>query len=349
MCNLALTIRVAVLAALLLVGVAHSSTAQTQFGTAVQSSTNVTNEAAAVDANLTTAAILAPPLLGGSADIRLSFATVVLPGQRAGLYLNVGGAIGTSLFNSITINTYGGPGTLPAETFLLNSLVSLPALTNGPAFVPFPVGVPFSEVELVVTGAVNVLFTISLFEGFSNVNPLPVELTAFKGQAMASGVALTWQTASEHNNDHFVVERSVGSAEDFHAIGQVQGAGNSFQQQQYQWIDAAPERLNYYRLRQVDFDGKAAFSPVVAVKAQNIVLNLAAYPNPATETLTITGATGPIGLFDHLGRQLQVASIPLSAGQQLDVRSLPNGVYYLRDATAGTNTKFVKAAETGYR
>lgn len=97
------------------------------------------------------------------------------------------------------------------------------------------------------------------------LNPLPVELAYFKGAASKNTVELYWQTASESYNEKFIVERSVdGKA--YQAIGVVAGAGTTQEQQRYIFIDEQPlTGLNYYRLKQIDFDGKFEYSPVIAV------------------------------------------------------------------------------------
>jgi hypothetical protein len=104
-------------------------------------------------------------------------------------------------------------------------------------------------------------YTITLSE------PLPVELVSFSAAPAPTGTALTWATASELNSAYFEVERSSDGAR-FAALGQVAGAGTSVQAHRYAYLDApAPAGLSYYRLRQVDLNGSAHFSPVVTVQS----------------------------------------------------------------------------------
>jgi len=94
------------------------------------------------------------------------------------------------------------------------------------------------------------------------INPLPIELTQFNGYKTNEYNVLNWQTASEHNNSHFLLERSVNS--EFSTITKIEGAGNSSSKLDYSFIDySAPQTINYYRLTQVDFDGNSrTYDPI---------------------------------------------------------------------------------------
>lgn len=95
--------------------------------------------------------------------------------------------------------------------------------------------------------------------------PLPVELHSFKGKPTLNGVSLSWQTASELDNHYFEVQRGETSSE-FKAVGRIEGVGTTSLTQNYTFEDKeAVKGVNYYRLRQVDFDGTESYSPVIAV------------------------------------------------------------------------------------
>lgn len=100
---------------------------------------------------------------------------------------------------------------------------------------------------------------------------LPVELIQFNGRLVEGGVQLNWSTLSEKNNSHFIIERST-NLEDFTAIDLVYGSGTTSEITHYQFLDNSPN-LNgrvYYRLRQVDFDGTAEYTPIVSVNLKEI-------------------------------------------------------------------------------
>jgi hypothetical protein len=94
------------------------------------------------------------------------------------------------------------------------------------------------------------------------LNPLPVELTKFTVQSYKNGALLSWTTNSEINNSHFEIETSYDGI-NWENIGIVQGAGNSFEINNYQFIDnKIGSGIQYYRLKQLDFDGTEAHSNI---------------------------------------------------------------------------------------
>lgn len=117
-------------------------------------------------------------------------------------------------------------------------------------------------------------------------NPLPVELVSFTGKVQDGEILLSWETASELNNDYFIVEHSV-DGRTFTEIGEVLGAGTTTVSQNYTFAHSSPSYPdNYYRLMQVDFDGAFEYSDVILVRIQNSIitddLDFVMYPNPST-------------------------------------------------------------------
>lgn len=95
--------------------------------------------------------------------------------------------------------------------------------------------------------------------------PLPVELLRFSGQCAAGRIALTWQTASETNNDYFTVEKSE-DAQNFVPVAVLPGHGNSNVLQSYAWNDFnITSTDNYYRLKQTDYNGQTSYSSIIHV------------------------------------------------------------------------------------
>ncbi len=118
-------------------------------------------------------------------------------------------------------------------------------------------------------------------------NPLPVELISFTGEFNNSQVDLTWQTVSEINNDYFDIQRSQDGI-NFETIGKIKGAGNSNITIDYNYTDFNPySGISYYRLKQVDFDGRYEYSNIVKVNYKTNTTNdnnkpeLSVFPNPA--------------------------------------------------------------------
>jgi hypothetical protein len=126
------------------------------------------------------------------------------------------------------------------------------------------------------------LTTFSEFGGAGGSNqPLPVELLSFNASCVEDQNILTWQTASEHNSSHFDIEKSR-DGETWDVIGQQTAAGNSTELLSYQFVDSEKNNsVVYYRLNQVDIDGKNEyFGPVILDCDQND-FEASTLPNPS--------------------------------------------------------------------
>ena len=167
---------------------------------------------------------------------------------------------------------------------------------------------------------------------------LPVELAYFEAHLKNNQVQLDWTTATETNNSHFAVERSA-DGRDFTPIGRVDGSGTLREPHDYHFTDHQPlSGPNYYRLRQVDFDGRFAFSPV-----RYVVLGspLRIFPSPAAEHLRLEWNEQPEDaelsweIFDGSGRQVLTGAVE-EPGVRLEipVETLLPGAYWIRLASA---------------
>lgn len=175
------------------------------------------------------------------------------------------------------------------------------------------------------------------------ITPLPVELVSFNGKVSKSGISLEWRTASEIDNSHFEIERSTDGYA-FEQIGKVNGNGNSSIAINYHYLDGRPQPgLNYYRLKQVDFDGKHEYSKVIMVRAfegNGKPFEIALAPNPCRSgdcQVSIYSKTPQqpvsVQLLDLTGRvvfeqQLRDAYEKLDLTQQ-QLQQLRSGVYIL--------------------
>lgn len=165
----------------------------------------------------------------------------------------------------------------------------------------------------------------------NGAGPLPVELASFQAFAVGDAVDITWMTATELNSSHFIVERSPDG---YHwtSMDNVPAAGFSYSPVNYRSMDHAPlSGTSYYRLLQVDIDGSRALSDQVPVHFRTTAYTLVAWPNPATELITIRHEPSweqpSLRILDSIGRNLRVA-VQLGAGQiSFPVSSLPNGTY----------------------
>ncbi len=117
----------------------------------------------------------------------------------------------------------------------------------------------------------------------STLTSLPITLLSFDAMKQLNSVKLEWVTTSEINNDFFTIERST-DGRNFEKVDIIKGAGNSSELKAYSLYDHQPaEGVNYYRLKQTDFNGDFTFSEMVAVtisKSTAIVQASTVYPNP---------------------------------------------------------------------
>lgn len=175
----------------------------------------------------------------------------------------------------------------------------------------------------------------------NTAGPLPVTLVSFGAKRVGATVACTWVTASEQHNDHFVVERSLDGGS-FVALGTVAGHGTSPAAHTYAFVDEQPVAgVAYYRLRQVDTDGAASYSPVVVVQRSEEVLATAAItatPNPSAgqfALLTSFGATTQLrgSVVNMLGQLVATVDALVPGGPAtlpLDLSAQPAGVYLVQ-------------------
>jgi len=168
--------------------------------------------------------------------------------------------------------------------------------------------------------------------------PLPVELLYFSGETKKGFNRLTWATASEINNRGFDLERS-DDAVNFEKIGFVEGAGMSSEFHAYSYDDYRMKNsLQYYRLRQVDFDGKSTYSKLVALWNKNAepldILSVFPQPSKSSVSILFNKAAGTISIkiFDTNGKTVlteQRSSPDNMLTVNLEDRHLSRGLYFM--------------------
>ena len=161
---------------------------------------------------------------------------------------------------------------------------------------------------------------------------LPITLLYFKGKINDNySNLLEWSTTSEINNDFFTLEHSE-DAIDFTPIGNVPGAGNSMTQLFYHLIDDNPTTgINYYRLKQTDFNGEFAYSNIIAVNNNITEINI----YTANDYLFIQSKeilTGNIKIYDAVGRIIYSDNI--NSNQKIKTSSFTSGIYIVKVRTA---------------
>ena len=173
-------------------------------------------------------------------------------------------------------------------------------------------------------------------------NSLPIELLSFNASCYQNSVEVQFSVLSQINNDYFLIQRSL-DAIDWEVVGSIAGAGNSNTQLDYTFVDDSPLlNLSYYRLKQVDYDGKyKVFLPTSSScdsYSEGIAVRI--FPNPAYNELTIElslerhqGDNVSFTILDASGKLVMSNYIELKKGFNkiaLKIGTLSNGLYLLR-------------------
>lgn len=177
----------------------------------------------------------------------------------------------------------------------------------------------------------------SLRTFLETLNVLPVELIFFEASTEKETIALKWATASELNNDYFEIQRS-GNGIDFEKIGMVEGNGTIHRTIHYSFEDRSPlNGVNYYRLKQHDFDGAFEYSHIVRDFFDIRQAELKVYPNPARENLQISlddrfiNTTVQLKLYDSKGMvAMEREFVPSSSMSMIGLENVKvPGIYVL--------------------
>lgn len=185
-----------------------------------------------------------------------------------------------------------------------------------------------SNLQIVLTGASTpVSIPVSIIRKITfSASPLPLRMVDFTFFNEKAQVTLSWKTENEVNTTHFVIEKSVNGT-NYESIGQV-ASFNSSTGGSYHFADAFPKTgVSYYRLKQVDADGKYEYSKVLTVKriTSDIITLL---PNPATGYFKINSTTTEqlhVKIYASDGRLMISGSY--TPGEQISISKLTPGMY----------------------
>lgn len=165
---------------------------------------------------------------------------------------------------------------------------------------------------------------------------LPIELITFDVREMNGLILVNWSTASERNSSHFNVLKSF-DGKNWTPISQIQAAGNSNEQTDYQITDHdAIFEVAYYKLEQVDVDGKHTYSPVVSLMGST-AKKLIIVPNPSSvsdgsvQLHFPNGEAGTIDVYNQQGIHVYHESFNgKMASKKLSTLRFQSGVYFVK-------------------
>ena len=195
-----------------------------------------------------------------------------------------------------------------------------------------------SELKITwLSGEVQTFSNLSadmLFTATEPLSALPVELVDFTAEVFEDVVKLNWSTASERDNDYFEVERSIDGI-NFLTLGKIQGRGTTGQLSNYQLQDNHPQQgINYYRLKQVDLDGKFSFSDIEQIEFTDNETSIHIFPNPSkigflNMNFVSKTKNTTIEIYDMLGRLVYQNKIENIGSQSLTIptKDWSNGIF----------------------
>ncbi|MES2778353.1 MAG: LamG-like jellyroll fold domain-containing protein [Bacteroidota bacterium] len=176
-----------------------------------------------------------------------------------------------------------------------------------------------------------------------STSALPVNLISFNASKEDNTVNLSWSTSSEIESSHFIVEKSV-DASSFIEIAYVKSKGNTHMQTNYTAVDLHPDLTgtNYYRLKQVDYDGKYEYSELKSITwdaddDSGDDNTLSVYPNPAIDKVILSSKNKLQGIYDITIYTMEgtivktIKSIDITTGEtEINVSALDLGIYFIK-------------------
>lgn len=163
--------------------------------------------------------------------------------------------------------------------------------------------------------------------------PLPIELLNFYGENKKYYNHLYWTTSTEINNDYFTLERS-SDAFLFDSIGKIKGAGNSSVELFYAFEDDDIHNgINYYRLKQTDFNGKYSYSNTIALNSKFNGMGI--YPNPFNNEFDISFYDAlffpiNISVYNLTGQVIWSQVINNNTALKISLKNQPKGIYLVK-------------------
>ncbi|GMV77057.1 MAG: hypothetical protein AMXMBFR79_01930 [Chitinophagaceae bacterium] len=181
---------------------------------------------------------------------------------------------------------------------------------------------------------------------YTKQNTVPITLLSFNAvlNNEFNSVNVNWTTTNEINNKYFVVEKSNDGVH-FSSLDTVQ-AQNSQGQNTYQITDKEPyTNITYYKLKQVDIDGKFSYSKTITIRTNTVVTSFKIYPNPVHDIAVAniqssTKTKSTITVTDVAGKVVLQQPILLERGNQnvpIHINHLTPGQYYATIFLDGQN------------
>jgi hypothetical protein len=283
------------------------------------------------------------------------------------------------VMNTNTVGTCGPAALLPKLEFIVeyynqatNSYTQLNSFST--AFIPqttLPLWIPVGSTFVVPAGANTIRYRIlnNSTGGcgndlaidditFARANAIPGALPVTGLQAAAqrsgNGISVQWETISEYNSSHFIVQKS-NDASNWYTIDSVAAQGYSDRKHNYSVVDAKAADVTYYRIKQVDVDGKFTYSNIVRMKQAATTATATTFPNPFVNQVQVDiksemNNNAVLTINEMSGKKLLQKTLTLVKGNNSftlsQVQQFAAGVYILNicneDGVTIYKTKIVK-------
>jgi hypothetical protein len=333
------------LSATILIAAGPSAHAQRTYINAQTNSTTarcvlcrITDAANVTDTDHTNFAILNVPIGAGDGSVQQSLIFAASASHENTITLKIGypGQLLADVLGGLSLETFFHTSSNNDSRDLAGSgiqVIDHPATST--AEIRYRPNRVFDRVQLKLhAGRVTANLRVDVYYAFhEKTAPLPVIAQGPFLSSNSSGIIIKWRTYSERGNKAFLLSRADQTGS-YSQLGQLQGKGNSDQPIDYQFIDSQPlAGINYYRLEQLDVDGKLNLVGQAAIRYSLESDRPKAYPNPVTNYTTLhftdVGYT-KIRIIDPSGRVLATKAI--NKGQRsatLDFSSYPAGHYLI--------------------
>ncbi len=180
----------------------------------------------------------------------------------------------------------------------------------------------------------------------------PIQLTAFTAYAERNYNLLKWTTETEENNAYFSIQRSA-DGQNFDEIGRVAGSGTTTATMNYEFTDNQPlNPLSYYRLQQVDFDGKSSFSDIISVTRKEVdsfdIISFGPNPNYGEMEVVISDIqSSNVNYFvtninGNILAQNNLTTIKGLNTFQVNLTDFPAGIYFISIVKEDKSSKHLK-------
>lgn len=280
----------------------------------------------------------------------------------------------TGIVNTAAQTAISGLSGSDDESIASYTIATIPAVTsgilyynNGTTYVPVTAGLTLTTAQVAslkfdpsATYTGNATFTYTATDNRGNVsntstftipvlsNTLPITLMNFSALWNNGQVNLTWNTAQEFNTASFIVEKSDDGLNNWTPVATVAAAGNSTTMKSYSAIDAQPYAISYYRIKEIDTDGKVSYTNIVRVAGQEKSnASVKVYPNPAVSKASVSVYSNKnqqvsVQVYNANGVMMQSFSKQLGFGNNsfdiANVASFNSGMYIV-NVTDGDHNK----------